>query len=356
MLYVANKLKASKSAYLAVVFISFGLNGIIGLARLLIYASLLGPSVFGSFSVAQLLVTVGTYLSTLGFIEALNRQIPILIGEKKQRRAEYFLSLGLGFSLSTSLLISVFFAGAVFNIDSLRSYESIALVGALLTSTVLFNVVCSGIRGKSLTLEASVLTLTKTILASIVGVSAGSVWGVIGIIIAEATALTVIALYGLRTYLKNVTPILRSKSYCVTIIGIGFPFLVGNIVLNLSQTIDSWFAQSVFDTNIYGQYAFAMIIFVAGQNFSSIIGQYVQPRVLTEFGKTKDHLAVLDYLHKIAFVVLLFFILGWFPFYIIYNYSLEKFYPKYQEVSQICHFIYLGTSAMGVLSVYESYV
>lgn|GEM_PF-4249061 len=356
MLNIVKKARASRSAYLTVVFTAFGLNGVVGLARLLLYASLLGPAGFGSFSVSQLLVTIGAYLSTLGFIEALNRQVPVLIGERKEKRAEYLLSLGLGFSLSAAALISIFFVVTVFSMTSLQRYESIVLVGALLTSTVFFNIVCSGIRGKSLTLEAGGLTLLKTILAATAGIAVAPVWGVAGIIIAEASALLVVSIYALRRYLPNVSPTIRVKGRYLSIIGIGLPFLVGNIVLNLSMTIDSWFAQSIFEQSLYGQYAFAMIIFIAGQNFTAIIAQYVQPRVLTEFGKTKNHLAILKYLHKVAFVVSLLFVLGWFPFHVALTYALELFYPEYLEVGPLSLYIYIGTGAMGVLGVYESYV
>jgi len=356
LLNIVKRARASRSTYLTVVFTAFGLNGIVGLVRLLLYASLLGPAAFGMFSVSQLLVTIGAYLSTLGFIEALNRQVPVLIGEGKEKRAEYLLSLGLGFSLSAAVCISLFFVVTVFSMTSLQRYDSIVLVGALLTSTVFFNLVCSGIRGKSLTLEAGGLTLLKTIFAAIAGILVAPVWGVTGIIIAEASALLVVSIYALRRYLPNVSPAVRLKGRYISIIGIGLPFLVGNIVLNLSQTIDSWFAQSIFDQILYGQYAFAMIIFIAGQNFTSIIAQYVQPRVLTEFGKTKNHLAVLKYLHKVAFVVSLLFVLGWLPFHIALTYALELFYPEYLLVGQLSLYVYIGTAAMGVLGVYESYV
>lgn len=356
MLNVVKMVRIDRSAYITVVFIVFGLNGMIGLARLLLYASLLGPAAFGMFSISQLLVTVGAYLSTLGFIEALNRQVPVLIGERKEKCAEYLLSLGLGFSLCVALIISLFFVVTVFNFSALQRYESIFVVGVLLVSTVFFNLVCSGIRGKSLTLEAGGLTLLKTVIAAILGIIVAPVWGVPGIIFVEASALFIVSIYALHRYLPNVLPVLRLKGRYKSMIGIGLPFLIGNIVLNLSQTIDSWFAQSVFDQVLYGQYAFAMIIFIAGQNFTSIIAQYVQPRVLTEFGRTKNHLSVLGYLHKVASVVSLLFIIGWFPFDFSLTYALAIFYPEYLEVSRLSLYIYIGTGAMGVLGVYESYV
>jgi len=342
--------------YITLVVGVFGLNGALGLVRLLLYAYLLGPAQFGLFSLSQLMVTIGAYLSTLGFVEALNRQVPVFLGERKEKRANYFISLGLGFAVTTSVILSVLFFTIVFYVPVLGKYEPIVLVGSLLIATVTFNVICSGVRGYSLTLEAGVLTLLKTVLAATMGILASRYWGVTGVVLAEASALLLVALYMLRHYLPQVRPIIRQKRFYIPILVIGLPFLLSNIVLNLSQTIDSWYVQSGFPTEVYGQYAFAMIIFIAGQNFTSIIAQYVQPRVFTDFGKTKNHMELLAKLDKISIVVVLIFLVAWYPFSFFLEYGLLAIYPEYTEVQPLALFIYIGTAAMGVLGINESYV
>lgn len=356
LLRIINLGKSKESTYFTIVVALFGINGILGLARLLLYASVLGPGEYGLFSIGQLLITIGAYLSTLGFIEALNRQIPILLGEKKQSRADYLLSIGLGLSLIISTLIAILFYIVVHTQAGLEAYNTISTVGLLLVATVFFNLILTGVRGKSLTLEAGLLTLIKTVIAGLFGYSLAPYYGAEGVILAEAFALCIIGIYGWRRYLPGVIPVIRKSGYYLPIISIGFPFLVGNVVLNLSQTVDSWFAQWAFEPVIYGQYAFAMIIFVAGQNFTGIIVQYIQPRVFTEYGRTKDHLEVLSKLHRVALLLGLFFLAGAFPFIWMLDYLLEIFYPSYLEVVGFALFIYVGTGAMGILGVYESYV
>lgn len=349
-------IKINGPSYFTLTFIVFGVNGVLGLARLLLYASLLGPSEFGLFSVGQLMITVGAYISTLGFVEALNRQVPILLGERKRHRAHYFLSLGFGFSLLIASVLSVIFYIIVSSGFYLMSYGAIKIVGVLLVSTVFFNLVLAGIRGKTLTLEAGSLILAKTIMASVGSVLLAEDYGVSGVIFSEALALSVFSLYGWRRYLPGVFPIIRKKGHYLSIIAIGLPFLINNIVLNLSQTVDSWFAQWAHSEELYGQYAFAMIIFIAGQNFIGIIVQYIQPRVFTEYGKTKDHSKLLVYLHWVSLVIALLFILGGAPFYFLLEYILNSFYQEYKAVLDFSLFIYAGSGAMGVLGIYESYI
>ena len=356
LIKIDNLVLTPQKSYFAKVMILFGMNGLLGLFKLLLYATFLGPSEFGLFSICLLIVTVGGYDSTMGFLEALNRQVPILLGEGKFSRGSYYLSIALGFSTAVSLILGILFYITVSTVSVLERYNSVSIVGVLLVSTVIFNIILSGVRGRSLTVELGSLTLAKTIIAGGVGLAAAPYFGAKGVILAESFSLCLVALYGWRKYLPSVVPTFRKKIFYFPIMAVGLPFLLGNVILNLSQTIDSWFVQANYDNLDYGIYAFSMILFVAGQNFTGVLIQYIQPRALTDFGRSKDHRRLLHDLERISTFLGVFFLVGLIPFYWILNITLERYYPDFSGAMDFAIYIYAGTGMMGCLGVYETYI
>ncbi len=342
--------------HLSVLSLLFGVNGLLGVVRMLSYAALLGPEEFGLFSLAQILVTAGIYLSTVGFAEGLTREIPVLRGQGRQPQADQAMSLGLGWSLAFSGLVGAGFLAILFGVPGFHNYRSIAPAAGVLMATVAFNLISAGLRGRSLNLENGYLTLGKTLGTTSLGIAGAASFGVAGALSGEALAVALGSLAGLRRYLPGIGPRPSRHPEALRVARVGFPFLVSNVILNLSQTIDNWFVQWTYGAAALGQYGFAMAFFSVGLNLASIVAQYVQPRVLTEYGRSNDASAAFRQLHLIALGLLGLFLVGALPFFGLLPVVVTRFFPAYEASLDLFPWVYLGTGLMSAVGVYETYL
>jgi O-antigen/teichoic acid export membrane protein len=342
--------------YLSAMTLIFGVSGVIGVGRMLGYAAILGPTSFGLFTFAQILITAGIYLSTLGFNEGLIREIPMLLGQGLRAQADKALSLGLGWSLAGGAVIAALFFAAVHVVPMLSRYLPIALAGLAMLSIVACNLVGTGIRGRSLNIEAGYVVLARTTAATVLGLGAAIHFGVTGALVGEAIGSAIVAAIGLHRFIPGTRPKVELDPEASRVLKIGSPFLISNVVLNLSQSIDSWFVQGKFGPTLFGQYSFAMILFSVGLNLAAIVTQYVQPRALTEFGRTGDHRRLFAHLRQVAIYVGLLFVAGALPFFLLVPWGIHHLYPKYTQAIALLPFVYAGTGIMSMIGLFETYI
>ena len=198
--------------------------------------------------------------------------------------------------------------------------------------------------------------LSRTIAATVLGLGAASQFGVTGALVGEAVASIVVAALGARRFLPEVRPMVKLDPEASRLLKIGSPFLISNVVLNLSQSIDSWFVQGKFGPTLFGEYSFAMILFSVGINIAAIVTQYVQPRALTEFARTGDRQYLFGYLRRTAMYVGMLFVVGALPFFLLVPWGIDHVYPKYAHAITLLPFVYAGTGIMSVIGLFETYI
>jgi len=256
----------------------------LGLAKGLVYAKVLDPTEFGYYGIQALVLQFGLYLSNWGLLNALNNHLPIAFGRGREDAGE-LADRSLGGLLVTSLITAAVYLAVVFTVSPGNEDVQVALALASVTTFVStfteFHVLMLRVQRRIVPMAS--MYVLRAVLAIVLGVVGGALWGYVGVICAEVAALLVVLITARRVWLPQVHVERPSRPLVLRLIRAGGPLMLGNVIVTLSVTADRIFVASALPDE-FGQYAFASLVVVAWLAIVGMLDQAVAPRLLHDYG------------------------------------------------------------------------
>jgi O-antigen/teichoic acid export membrane protein len=262
---------------------------IASLGKTLSYATVLGPEGFGFFSLALLVVALGSYLATFGLQDALAREVPLRRGRGEsvaELRGTVFVSVFLGVSVIGIVVggMGVVFAGHGLPKDAWW-------MGPFLIASVIFNVAQVDLQVREQSGMQAGLLLSKSAVPLAVILSTEHSWSASDVLVLETVVqytLCVMAILHKSGEILWRLDVPETKRLA----RMGLPFMGSSLAHNLAMNLDRWALQWVFGMGALGTYAFAMQLVAAGLVMLNTIQMYVTPRWLRAWASEGDQAAL----------------------------------------------------------------
>lgn len=294
----------------------------------IISARHLGPEAYAPWNVMQPIISYYAVI-TLGIPNAVNREIPFLIGAGRQFEAQNIADTSFT-SLCILLLIGTF-GWAFLSISGASGLigESVPIFAALLVVWHLYNyaqiLLKSRIEFKRMALQLTCYGLVYPVL-TLSGVNA---LGFDGFLLGNIlTALLVVVLIFWMSPIRvhwNVDIQLSLR-----LARIGWPIMGAGLLFAIFMSVDRWLIAAFLEKQELGYYTVAAIASGLFVIIPSIVSQQIYPRIVFEYGKTMDvrrlrrlmlmemsmNLAIMTPVVAIAYVLLPTFVGRYMPAYL----------------------------------------
>ncbi len=339
------------------IFYSFLSTGA-SFVKLLLFARLLSPSLFATFSLFELVASYGLYLGSLGIFESAARFVPFYLGKARYSFANEIVSFSVGSQLVLSLiLLGVYFVVVFFISNYFSSGISIFLFcisGLYAFFSNLFNFTLMIVLSNGYRKEYAKFLAFKNLLSLAVGYILFLRLSISGILLAEVFVLILIvcSILNNKLYVRRIRFSIR---WSKLLIYRGFYFMQNSLIQNLSRNFERLLISITLGVEIFGQFSFSIIIFSIGVAIQNLLSQFINSRILFDFGSTnsvKRWIIRIDRILVISFLISLFF----YPvFLFLLNEILILYFDKYYPGINLMKIIYfsaifnLGNLYQGVL-------
>ncbi|MCK4499887.1 hypothetical protein KAU11_05275 [Candidatus Babeliales bacterium] len=319
-------------------------GAILGFCKTVVFSKVMGIVGFGYYSVFILAASYGTYACNLGILDGLLREVSLLRGRNDELAASDIRNKAAGailvFSLSSLFvycLFVLFFSNGNWN----RTYI-LLMAGLFSAGTAFFMFGTLDLRTSLRVVPFSAMIALKAGISLFLGLIAVWLFGWQSIVVVEI--LVVVSLFLIIRFflLKNFKFQLSDFAKIRRLVKTGFPIMLGNFTRNIALNIDRWFTVSIFGVSAFSQYSFGMIIATAGMVVSNIIGVYIGPGLLHEFGRTNDLLRMKHRVYYIVALIFLLFVAAWIPFIFAIDIIGAKYFPEYSQGISLMRLIYIG--------------
>lgn len=330
------------------------LSGIVGLAKIGLFAKLLSPAELGYYSLSLLFSTYGMYICSFGLYEGSMVIFPRWYGEGRSDDVESIRNKIAGFTAISSLALSICL-GILLASNILKDiFIGIAIFMAGLFADVLtlFLLLLADIRSRLMTFEFGIIMFLRSILSISFGALLARQYGYIGILTSEilitAFLTAIIAGHKIHNFAWNFSGFLALKP----IFRVGLPLMLNGVVTNAASNIDRFFVISTWGSTIFGYYSFVMILATGGSLVQSILYQQISPEILYRIGQGDSPNKLFVKLNRFIRIILFFLILLWYPFTLIAKWLVYNYLPEYVQAYSIIPIIYVGASVI-IVSHYE---
>jgi O-antigen/teichoic acid export membrane protein len=260
-----------------------GASSLIGLAKGLVIARVLGVHDFGVYGVSVLVLQFGIFFSNWGILNALNVKLPIDFG-RAEEPAESLLDRSFGALTVVALASVLTYLAAVLAIPANHDVHLALVLTAptvlLMTISELYALV---LRVQRRTTPLATVYVARAALALALGIVASLLWGFVGVIVSEFTALFVVILLAGRAWLPRLRPVRPAPGEIGRLVRWGFPLMLANVMTIGALTIDRIFVAAVLPDD-FGQYVFATLVVTVWAALVAMLNQVVTPQLLFEFG------------------------------------------------------------------------
>ena len=307
-----NLYKSEKSIYGAIMICAT----LIGFSKLLMLANVLGVSEFGKYVFFISLEAYLIPLCTLGLMEAIFREYPILLGKGKIQKAYELRNKSL-FIIIRLLILQSTIVGAACLIFSFHNFEALFLWGAIgmghLVANIHFFWALREVRSRLKSIEYALMLTGRLIIDCTLLLLFYKKFGLFTYLATEIIVLTLLncILYQRIPELK----LIKKPTISKTMYRNGFSLFGTSTIGSLSMSGDRLFLGATLPAVFFSVYAFHGIVFQAGQSISNIIHQYMQPSVMHAYGKDESIDAIIarlnQFLLKIIFISIIFSPLVW---------------------------------------------
>lgn len=263
----------------SIYYLTMIVAGLVGLGKSVVYALLLGPDEFGFFNVVQITSTAVLFIVSAGLIEGLSLTLPKLYGRKLEAEAVVLTTA----SAVRFLLLAMAVAVVCSIVAALTGYLLIIVLAFSLAATSgLLSILISEIRSKGDLLQFGVLSLSRAILALVLGPIGASLAGATGTVIGEVLGQLLLAsvvwgrLYSRTRTLeqpKSVTEISALRT-------VGWPMLAFQFFQLLQMTLDRWIIFFALGTAALGQYSLAAISLIVAGLIHATLYQQLGPEAV----------------------------------------------------------------------------
>lgn len=256
------------------------------LAVSLVAAAQVGPLVWGSWNLLNLIIRYGS-LTHLGATNGLNRQYALETGRGNDKEAERLREASFG-----ALIMSLFIAGGIVLAMSFGFAQSDIGLNIIFT---LFLLLCHQLYSYVLAVHksriefgaVSKMQLYNAFTLPIVAVPLTLLYGLPGYILGQAaTYLVLVAVAwradpGMFTFRIDWPRIGR-------LIRIGFPIMLVGVLFVLFSTVDRWVISSMISVTALGHYSLAIMALGAVALLPLTVAQQYYPRMARKWGQTAN--------------------------------------------------------------------
>jgi len=264
------------AAYLSYVP-TLGFSAFFSLARIVVYAHVLGAEAFGLLARLLLVSSLFCVVGSLGFQLLAQRELPALFSSGKYRTGLIFLCKAMIVTTFTASLMSAY---------SLLNFSIAGVSGLLLCCAIahgwsqqIFMLVLIDTRSRLEMTRYAKQSLLKTVsafLTAMVVAMFGA--GVTGIVIAEIFVTLLFGLTLISKVTKNSAKLLLWKASIRGFTRVAF----------LSTNIDRWLAAEYLTDDDFGQYAFAWISLTAALSIQSLLNAGIFPLISRKIKEEND--------------------------------------------------------------------
>ena len=248
----------------------------------LIAAAILGPPDFGIWVLAVAVLAYTPY-ATLGVVNAMNRDVPILLGQSKPHEASRSEEAALGASLVSS---GVLFVGIVVVGVTLRAGPALVLsfASAVALQQIVFCYQAT-LRARIRFGEAAVQQLTMTGVFLVAALPGLATFGVTGLVLAQAAAWGSAAVLSAGLMRPDLRPSLPA-SLLRGQVRSGLPIALSGLAFAMLATQDRWVVAIAGSAQQLGQYGFASTVASGLIFLLLIIGMQMYPRMGFVYGRS----------------------------------------------------------------------
>jgi len=305
-------------------------------------AKILGPEIFGIWNFLYLFIIYGSFLH-LGVLNGMGRQIPYYIGDKKPeivekiKKISFVVVVGAGIFFFLCSVVSIFFiktnylikiclplTGLLFLTSEIQAYTRMYLRSILDFKALSKQFIASGFF-----LMMLIYPLVK-------------LFSLPGLILAQIFS------FGIATILFLNPPkidlaLLSEKEISYPLIKIGFPIMMAGYLYMLLTSLDRWIIAGYLGTKQLGYYSLVIITLGVITLLPRVISTLIYPRMVKEFGHTRDERNLVCYVKKQflgSYVVAIpLFLL----FYLLFPSFVKKFMPAYIPGIEAMKIVLWGT-------------
>lgn len=254
----------------------------LGLIKGFVFAGVVGSLDFGFYSLAILVGQYGQFAANLGIFNVIQNRLPQAYGRGDAGVEDQVRTALASLAVTTTLMMTPYFGIVAFVAPvsgDLRATLLLAGVVTVLGSALEFYLAV--LRARRRLQPLARVQLVRSGLALTAGIPLGAALGFGGIIGAEALALLVAALIGIREVPS--APRLRAGADVLALVRVGLPLMLVNILIVAGVSIDRLFVASVLPDDL-GQYTFSTLVVVAWIAVAGIVNQVVVPQLLFDRG------------------------------------------------------------------------
>ena len=249
-------------------------------------AAILGPSIWGSWYLLNLVVAYGA-LTQLGALNGMNREVPSALGRDRSDEADSIRRVALGVVLvATSAASAAFLLAAAF-VPLGVALSDLLLVLILLAAHQLFGYAVTSLKATTRFMTVARLQLALAVLYPAFGIAGALLGGLVGFIAGQVLAYGAVAALSSRSREVIVRPRF-DRARTRSLIAIGFPIMLVGVVNTLFMTVDRWIVVSFLGTEALGHYSLAILTLGAVGLLPQVIGQQVYPRMAFAWSARRD--------------------------------------------------------------------
>lgn len=256
----------------------------------LVFSAVLSPIEFGVYTT---LITTTAFLAYFGAF-GLNEHIIAggsALGAHDRPRIyqlrDKVLTVGAANAAVLIVLGMLFWWG----VDIKRpDYMEFALVGALLVTTVVFNIVDASLRAALRLMPFAFMVFARAALLLVVGYLTVDRFGLSGLLLSEVLAGWIAIAYAIFVAgpRSSVSSLKISAAEISRHLRIGSTFLGLQVLRYFSFVVDKWLVGWFLGPLALGLYSFFTITFLALTAFAGIYNAAVTPRIISLFGRNAD--------------------------------------------------------------------
>lgn len=315
----------------------------IGLIKTMAFGAYLSPRFMGYYSIALTVAGYGSFLQ-LGLMSGLNRELPVCLGRGREEHASHLIGeTTIAVTFLQLMGITIFFLMLVIIPFKEESVRNACLLGGILAFSAPFaQMVLLRLRAEQRVMTFSLLQFINSLCMLLFGILAIQYFSYKGAIIAAVLINFACFIIVSRKYLDSVNYLyfrIKDISY---LIRIGLPMMLAGIFVNLQLSMDRLFLIKNASVEKIGIYQIGIVPLTFGILLSSIVGQYVGPRLLFRYGQGKS----LKYLFKKSLMVSLIVISCMFACWPLVPFSarylIRWWLPDYEESVTLISIFYLG--------------
>ncbi len=282
-------------------------GGALNFARLTYLGRSLPREAFGLYSWLAALGTYGVPLLTVGLIDALARRLPLMLGAgddegaRSLRNETLTLLLGAQAALAVALVV-------VCSVPPLRRVLVPGLsIATFIAGTSVFSIAVRDVRSRLRTGLFGALMFVQAAAAALLAYSLAHRVRPEALLLGDAAVLSVVGIGTLVFGLAGVRPRRPRVDRMRDLLGDGVQLLGAAVVYNTGLLLDRIWLGAMLPRDLYGTYSVHLLAVSVGLVVANVVNQYAMPRLLYEYGASRDPAALLAAVERLA---LRLFVLG----------------------------------------------